>query len=172
MEEWRPGDIIDYWCGLQRLSCRPGWHPGSLPGWRWDSGVVDGHAAGLWSARVDLMLPNTNLKVNGRTSASSLCQGVKQIIWAFLSSGDQPIGILAVFVYVTVVFIVQCWWYLSNCSKSVHCVWSSLIRSLQGGDEHSLPDIVGNLSLPVDHNRVGRFNILRADVLDGAVRGF
>lgn len=41
---------------------------------------------------------------------------------------------------VTVVFIVQYWWYLSNCSKSVHCVGYSLIRSLlslQGGDEHS-----------------------------------
>ncbi|XP_029701347.1 uncharacterized protein [Takifugu rubripes] len=36
----------------------------------------------------------------------------------------------------------------------------------------TLPDIVANLSLPIDHKRVSRFNISRANVWDGAVRGF
>ncbi|XP_032368074.1 uncharacterized protein LOC116687080 [Etheostoma spectabile] len=36
----------------------------------------------------------------------------------------------------------------------------------------SLPDIVANLSLPIDHKKVSRFNISRANVWDGAVRGF
>ena len=38
--------------------------------------------------------------------------------------------------------------------------------------QSTLPDIVANLSLPVDHKSVGRFNISRANVWDGAVRGF
>ncbi|XP_021322012.2 uncharacterized protein isoform X2 [Danio rerio] len=36
----------------------------------------------------------------------------------------------------------------------------------------TLPDIVANLSLPIDHKMVSRFNISRANVWDGAVRGF
>lgn len=36
----------------------------------------------------------------------------------------------------------------------------------------SLKDIVANLALPIDHKRVSRFNISRANVWDGAVRGF
>lgn len=36
----------------------------------------------------------------------------------------------------------------------------------------TLPDIVANLSLPIDHKKVSRFNISRANVWDGAVRGF
>ncbi|XP_045079743.1 G2/M phase-specific E3 ubiquitin-protein ligase-like isoform X2 [Coregonus clupeaformis] len=36
----------------------------------------------------------------------------------------------------------------------------------------ALPDIVANLSLPIDHKKVSRFNISRANVWDGAVRGF
>lgn len=36
----------------------------------------------------------------------------------------------------------------------------------------TLPDIVANLSLLIDHKRVSRFNISRANVWDGAVRGF
>ncbi|KAJ8005414.1 hypothetical protein DPEC_G00146410 [Dallia pectoralis] len=36
----------------------------------------------------------------------------------------------------------------------------------------TLPDIVANLLLPIDHKRVSRFNISRANVWDGAVRGF
>ncbi len=36
----------------------------------------------------------------------------------------------------------------------------------------TLPDIVANLSLPIDHKRVSRFNISRSNVWDGAVRGF
>lgn len=36
----------------------------------------------------------------------------------------------------------------------------------------TLPDIVANLSLTIDHKRVRRFNISRANVWDGAVRGF
>ncbi|XP_023269004.1 G2/M phase-specific E3 ubiquitin-protein ligase-like [Seriola lalandi dorsalis] len=36
----------------------------------------------------------------------------------------------------------------------------------------TLPDIMANLSLPIDHKRVSRFNISRANVWDGAVRGF
>ncbi|TWW53121.1 G2/M phase-specific E3 ubiquitin-protein ligase [Takifugu flavidus] len=36
----------------------------------------------------------------------------------------------------------------------------------------TLPDIVANLSLPIDHKRVSRFNLSRANVWDGAVRGF
>ncbi|XP_013856231.1 uncharacterized protein LOC106512081 [Austrofundulus limnaeus] len=40
-------------------------------------------------------------------------------------------------------------------------------------DEHStLSDIVANLALPLDHKRVSRFNISRANVWEGAVRGF
>ncbi|XP_078023637.1 uncharacterized protein LOC117251931 isoform X2 [Epinephelus lanceolatus] len=39
-------------------------------------------------------------------------------------------------------------------------------------EEMTLPDIVANLSLPIDHKRVSRFNISRANVWDGAVRGF
>ncbi|XP_045919327.1 G2/M phase-specific E3 ubiquitin-protein ligase-like [Micropterus dolomieu] len=35
----------------------------------------------------------------------------------------------------------------------------------------TLPDIVANLSLPIDHKKVSRFNISRANVWDGAVRG-
>lgn len=35
-----------------------------------------------------------------------------------------------------------------------------------------MPDIVANLSLPIDHKRVSRFNISRVNVWDGAVRGF
>lgn len=37
---------------------------------------------------------------------------------------------------------------------------------------NTLPEIVANLSLPIDHKRVSRFNISRANVWDGAVRGF
>ncbi|XP_030580358.1 uncharacterized protein LOC115776738 isoform X2 [Archocentrus centrarchus] len=36
----------------------------------------------------------------------------------------------------------------------------------------TLPEIVANLSLPIDHKRVSRFNISRANVWEGAVRGF
>ncbi|XP_052416939.1 uncharacterized protein LOC127961735 isoform X2 [Carassius gibelio] len=36
----------------------------------------------------------------------------------------------------------------------------------------TLSDIIANLSLPIDHKRVSRFNISRANVWDGAVRGF
>ncbi|KAJ8280911.1 hypothetical protein GJAV_G00060890 [Gymnothorax javanicus] len=36
----------------------------------------------------------------------------------------------------------------------------------------TLPDIIANLSHPIDHGRVCRFNISRANVWDGAVRGF
>ncbi|XP_051796699.1 G2/M phase-specific E3 ubiquitin-protein ligase-like isoform X1 [Acanthochromis polyacanthus] len=36
----------------------------------------------------------------------------------------------------------------------------------------TLPDVVANLSLPIDHTKVSRFNISRANVWDGAVRGF
>ncbi|XP_067108274.1 uncharacterized protein [Osmerus mordax] len=36
----------------------------------------------------------------------------------------------------------------------------------------TLPDIVANLALHIDHKRVSRFNISRANVWDGAVRGF
>ncbi|XP_038131559.1 uncharacterized protein LOC119776962 [Cyprinodon tularosa] len=36
----------------------------------------------------------------------------------------------------------------------------------------TLPEIVANLSLSIDHKRVSRFNISRADVWEGAVRGF
>nr|XP_055051832.1 uncharacterized protein LOC129437605 isoform X2 [Misgurnus anguillicaudatus] len=36
----------------------------------------------------------------------------------------------------------------------------------------TLPDIVANLALPIDHKKVSRFNISRANVWDGAVRGF
>ncbi|XP_034146272.1 G2/M phase-specific E3 ubiquitin-protein ligase-like isoform X1 [Esox lucius] len=36
----------------------------------------------------------------------------------------------------------------------------------------ALSDIVANLSLPIDHKKVSRFNISRANVWDGAVRGF
>lgn len=36
----------------------------------------------------------------------------------------------------------------------------------------TLPDIVANLLLPIDHKRVSRFDISRANVWDGAVRGF
>ncbi|KAK6321938.1 hypothetical protein J4Q44_G00067300 [Coregonus suidteri] len=36
----------------------------------------------------------------------------------------------------------------------------------------ALPDIVANLSLPIDHKKVSRFNISRDNVWDGAVRGF
>ncbi|XP_034037869.1 G2/M phase-specific E3 ubiquitin-protein ligase-like [Thalassophryne amazonica] len=36
----------------------------------------------------------------------------------------------------------------------------------------TLPDIVANLSLPIDHKRVSRFKISRANVWDAAVRGF
>ncbi|XP_045898128.1 G2/M phase-specific E3 ubiquitin-protein ligase-like [Micropterus dolomieu] len=36
----------------------------------------------------------------------------------------------------------------------------------------TLPDIVANLSLPIDHKKVSRFNISRANFWDGAVRGF
>lgn len=36
----------------------------------------------------------------------------------------------------------------------------------------TLPDIVANLALPIDHKRVSRFNISRANIWDGAVRGF
>ncbi|XP_023154350.2 uncharacterized protein LOC111588293 isoform X1 [Amphiprion ocellaris] len=36
----------------------------------------------------------------------------------------------------------------------------------------TLPDVVANLSLPIDHKNVCRFNISRANVWDGAVRGF
>ncbi|KAF3837722.1 hypothetical protein F7725_009490 [Dissostichus mawsoni] len=36
----------------------------------------------------------------------------------------------------------------------------------------TLPAIIANLSQPIDHGRVSRFNISRANVWDGAVRGF
>ncbi|XP_034145240.1 G2/M phase-specific E3 ubiquitin-protein ligase-like [Esox lucius] len=36
----------------------------------------------------------------------------------------------------------------------------------------ALSDIVANLSLPIDHKKVSQFNISRANVWDGAVRGF
>ena len=36
----------------------------------------------------------------------------------------------------------------------------------------TLPDIIANLSHPIDHERVSRFNISRANIWDGAVRGF
>ncbi|XP_030586836.1 uncharacterized protein LOC115781342 [Archocentrus centrarchus] len=36
----------------------------------------------------------------------------------------------------------------------------------------TLPDIVANPSRPIDHKRVSRFNISRANVWEGAVRGF
>lgn len=36
----------------------------------------------------------------------------------------------------------------------------------------TLPGIVANLSLSIDHKRVSRFNISRANICDGAVRGF
>ncbi|XP_011487938.2 G2/M phase-specific E3 ubiquitin-protein ligase isoform X2 [Oryzias latipes] len=36
----------------------------------------------------------------------------------------------------------------------------------------TLSDIIGNLSHDIDHDRVSRFNISRANVWDGAVRGF
>ncbi|XP_076850598.1 G2/M phase-specific E3 ubiquitin-protein ligase-like [Brachyhypopomus gauderio] len=36
----------------------------------------------------------------------------------------------------------------------------------------TLPDIITNLSHPIDHGRVSRFNISRSNVWDGAVRGF
>ncbi|XP_038572790.1 uncharacterized protein LOC119901265 isoform X2 [Micropterus salmoides] len=36
----------------------------------------------------------------------------------------------------------------------------------------TLPDIVANLSLPINHKKVSRFNISRANFWDGAVRGF
>ncbi|CAM4571035.1 unnamed protein product [Leuciscus chuanchicus] len=36
----------------------------------------------------------------------------------------------------------------------------------------TLPDIVANLTLPIDHKKISRFNISRANVWDGAVRGF
>ena len=36
----------------------------------------------------------------------------------------------------------------------------------------TLSEIVANLSLSVDHRSVSRFNISRANVWDGAVRGF
>lgn len=36
----------------------------------------------------------------------------------------------------------------------------------------ALPEIVASLSLPIDHKRGSRFNISRANVWDGAVRGF
>lgn len=35
----------------------------------------------------------------------------------------------------------------------------------------TLPDIVANLSLPIDHKKVTWFNISRANFWDGAVRG-
>ncbi|XP_076877235.1 G2/M phase-specific E3 ubiquitin-protein ligase-like [Brachyhypopomus gauderio] len=36
----------------------------------------------------------------------------------------------------------------------------------------TLPDIITNLSHPIDHGRVSRFNISRSNVWNGAVRGF
>ncbi|XP_038130567.1 G2/M phase-specific E3 ubiquitin-protein ligase-like [Cyprinodon tularosa] len=36
----------------------------------------------------------------------------------------------------------------------------------------TLPDIIANLSHTIDHGRVSRFNISRANVWDGAIRGF
>lgn len=36
----------------------------------------------------------------------------------------------------------------------------------------TLPDIVANLSFPIDHQRVSRFNISRANLWEGAARGF
>ena len=36
----------------------------------------------------------------------------------------------------------------------------------------TLPAIIANLSQHIDHGRVSRFNISRANVWDGAVRGF
>ncbi|XP_062866425.1 G2/M phase-specific E3 ubiquitin-protein ligase-like [Trichomycterus rosablanca] len=36
----------------------------------------------------------------------------------------------------------------------------------------TLPEIITNLSHPIDHGRVSRFNISRSNVWDGAIRGF
>ncbi|KAF3837948.1 hypothetical protein F7725_009716, partial [Dissostichus mawsoni] len=44
--------------------------------------------------------------------------------------------------------------------------------AITGGDERYIPAIIANLSQPIDHGRVSRFNISRANVWDGAVRGF
>lgn len=58
----------------------------------------------------------------------------------------------------------------------MHCLEYPLIRSLfchyREEMNNPLPDIIANLSHPIDHERVSRFNISRANVWDGAVRGF
>lgn len=55
----------------------------------------------------------------------------------------------------------------------MHCLEYPLIRSLcHYREERNITEIVANLSLPIDHQKVSRFNISRADIWDGAVRGF
>nr|XP_010769962.1 PREDICTED: uncharacterized protein LOC104945929 [Notothenia coriiceps] len=49
---------------------------------------------------------------------------------------------------------------------------TSLLDTEMEGMNIILPAIIANLSQPIDHGRVSRFNISRANVWDGAVRGF
>ncbi|XP_046907347.1 uncharacterized protein LOC124488663 [Hypomesus transpacificus] len=59
---------------------------------------------------------------------------------------------------------------LSDTGKS-----QEVLENPENPTEHtsvSVPDIIENLALAIDHKKVSRFNIARSNVWDGAVRGF
>lgn len=68
--------------------------------------------------------------------------------------------------------------HIKFCSKIEKCVPSGICTNVSHLFNYreevniTLNDIITNLSCPIDHGRVSRFNITRSNIWDGAVRGF